>query len=159
MTTVIIITTRHASWHIGQQWSSSTPICHWPASGWCPSCSSCSSFLLPQFFARLPSVDHTSTFPLGSSGLQLWWWSWHPCTARAQSSAIASWWWWSPYPLDGTVLRGHIWRWFSTKRCIGFSWGLSGERMTAWQGHAWSSATTLIHTEGSTVCSSARASA
>ena len=29
---------------------------------------------LPQFFMRLPSVDHASTFPLGFSGLQLWWW-------------------------------------------------------------------------------------
>ena len=66
---IIIITTRHASWPIGQQRSSSTPVCHWPAAGWCPSCSSCPSFLLPQFFARLPSVDHTSAFPLGSCGL------------------------------------------------------------------------------------------
>ena len=63
---IIIITTRHACWRIGRQRSSSTPVCHWPASGWCPSCSSCSSFPLPQFFARLSSVDHASAFPPGS---------------------------------------------------------------------------------------------
>ena len=95
----------------------------WPAPGWCPSCGSCSLFPLPQFFPWLSSVDHASAFPLGSSGLQLWWWSWHPCAARAQSSAISSWWWWSPYPLAGTVLRGHGWRWFLARKCIGFSWG------------------------------------
>ena len=39
----IIITTCHTCWRIGQQQSSSTPVCHWPASGWCPSCASCSS--------------------------------------------------------------------------------------------------------------------
>ena len=134
-------------WHTGQQRSSSTPVCLWPASGRCPSYGSCSSFLLPQFFTRLSSVNHASTFPPGSSGLQLWWWSWHPCAARAQSSSIASWWWWSLYPLAGTVLRGHGWRWLSAKRCNGFSWGLLRERTTAWQGHALSSTSTLIHTE------------
>ena len=43
------------------------PFCQWPASGWCPSRGSCSSFQLPQFFARLSLVDHTSTLSLGSS--------------------------------------------------------------------------------------------
>ena len=33
--------------------------------GRCPSCGSCSSFPLPEFFARLSSVDHASAFPLG----------------------------------------------------------------------------------------------
>ena len=51
-------------------------------------CGSSSSFPLPQFFVRLSSVDHGSAFPPQSSGLQLWWLIWHPCTARAQSSAI-----------------------------------------------------------------------
>ena len=49
-----------------------SPVCHWPASGQCPSFGSCSSFPLPQFFARFSSVNHASTFPLESSGLQLW---------------------------------------------------------------------------------------
>ena len=120
---IMIITIHHASWHIGQQRNSSTPVCLWPASGWCPSCGSCSSFPLPQFFARLSSVNHASTFPLGSSGLWLWWWSWHPCAARAQSSAIASRWWWFLHLLAGTALRGHSWRWFLAKGCVGFSWG------------------------------------
>ena len=152
-----MITTCHTIWHIGQQWRSSTPFCHWPASGWCPSCGSCSSFPLPQPFTRFSSVDHASALPLGSSGLQLWWWSWYPSAAWAQSSAIASW-WWSPY-LAGIMRRGHGWRWFLAKRCIGFSRGLPCERMTASQGHARSSASTLIHTKGSTICSSGRASA
>ena len=56
---IIIITPCHASWYIGQQRSFSTPVCHWPASGWRPSCGSCSSFLLPQFFTRLFSVNQT----------------------------------------------------------------------------------------------------
>ena len=63
-----LVTTGHTSWRIGQQQSSSTPFCHWPASGRCPSCGS-SSFPRPQFFARLFSVDLASAFPLGSSGL------------------------------------------------------------------------------------------
>ena len=159
MVTVIIITICHACWHIGQQRSSSTPVWYWPTSGWCPSCGSCSSFLLQQFFARLSSVDHASAFPLGSSGLQLWWWSRHPCTARAKSCTTTSWWWWSPYPLAGTVLRGHGWRWFLARRCVGVSWGLSCERTTAWPGHVRSSASTLIRTEQSTIRSSGRASA
>ena len=50
----------------------STSVCHLPASGRCPSCGSCSSFPLPQFFSRLSSVNHASAFPQGSSGLQLW---------------------------------------------------------------------------------------
>ena len=62
---VSLVTTSHASWRIGQQRSSPTPVCHWPASGWCPSCGSCSSFPIPEFFARLSSVDHASAFPLG----------------------------------------------------------------------------------------------
>ena len=62
---IIVITTRHACWRIEQQRSSSTHVCHWPASGWCPGCGSCSSFPFPQFFARLPSVDHASAFPSG----------------------------------------------------------------------------------------------
>ena len=33
--------------------------------GRCPSCGSCSSFPLPEFFARLSSVDHASAFLLG----------------------------------------------------------------------------------------------
>ena len=74
-----------------EQQSSSTSDCHWPASGQCQSCSSYSSFPLPQFFTRLSPVEHTSAFPLGSTGLQLWGWSWHPHAARAQSSAFASW--------------------------------------------------------------------
>ena len=74
-------------------------------------------------------------------------------------SNIASWWWWSPYLLDGSVLRGHSWRWFLAKRCVGFSQGLSCERTTAWHSHARSSASTLIHTEGSTIRCSGRASA
>ena len=122
---IIIITTRHAGWRIGQQRSSSTPVCLWPASGWCPSCGSSSSFPLPQFFARLSSVDHASAFSLGSSE-SLWWCSWHPYAACAKSSAIVFWWWWSPYSLAGTTLKG--WRWFLAKRCVGFSWGLSCER-------------------------------
>ena len=100
---------------------------------WCPSCASSSSFPLPQFFARLSSVDHSVAFPLGSSGLQLWWWSLRPCAARAQSSAITSWWWWSPYCLACTVLRGHSW--VLARRCVGLSWGLSCERATSWQGY------------------------
>ena len=51
------------------------------------------------------------------------------------------------------------WRWFLTKRCAGFSRGLSCERTTALQGHARSSASTLIHTEGPTIRSSCRVSA
>ena len=115
--------------------------------------------LLPQFFAKLSSVDHTSTFPPGSSGLQLWWQNWHPCTARAQSSAIISWSWRSSYSLAGTVLRGHGSRQFLAKRCVGFSWGLLCERTTAWQGHVRSSGSVLIHTEQLTIHSSGRASA
>ena len=69
---VITITTRHASCRIGRQRSSSTPDCDWPASGWCPvrcpSLRSWSSFLLPQIFAMLSSVDHASGFPVRSSG-------------------------------------------------------------------------------------------
>ena len=45
-----------------QQRNSSTPVCHLPASGCCSSCSSSSSSPLPQFFARLSSVDHASAF-------------------------------------------------------------------------------------------------
>ena len=52
------VTTHHASWCTWQQWNSSTPVCHWPASGRCPSCCSSSSFLLPQLLARLSSVNH-----------------------------------------------------------------------------------------------------
>ena len=63
----LVMTTHHASQCIGQQRSSSAPVCHWPASGWCPSCGSCSSFSLPQLLARLSSVYRTSTSPLGSS--------------------------------------------------------------------------------------------
>ena len=63
---IVIITTRHASWPTGQQRSSSTPVCHWPASGWCPSCGSSSSFSPPQFFARLTTVDNASAVPLGT---------------------------------------------------------------------------------------------
>ena len=65
---IIIITTRHASRRIGQQQSSSSPVCHWPASRWCPSCGSCSSYLLLQFFTRLSSVDQAN----GITSLQLW---------------------------------------------------------------------------------------
>ena len=57
---IIIITTHHASWRIRQQQSSSTPVCHWPASGWCPRCGSCSSFPLPKFFARLFLISHAA---------------------------------------------------------------------------------------------------
>ena len=156
---IIIVTTRHASWHTRQQRNSSAPVCHWPACGWCPSCGSSSSFPLPQFFTKLPSVDHASAFPLGSSGLQLRWWSWHPCAAHTQSSAIAFWWWWSPYPLAGTVLRGHGWRWFLARKYMGFSLGLWYERTTAWQGHVWSSAGTLIHREEMTIRNSGTAAA
>ena len=117
-------------------YSGGTHVCHLPASGWCPSCDSCSSFLLPQFFTRLSLVDRTSAFPLGSSGLQLWWWSWDPCAACAQSSAITSWCWWSLYLLAGAMLRGHGWRWFLAKRCFGFFWDLSCEKTTACQGRA-----------------------
>ena len=53
ITTITIISTRHASRCIEQQRSSPTSVCHWPASGWCPSCVSCSLLLLRQFFARL----------------------------------------------------------------------------------------------------------
>ena len=120
---IIIITTRHSSWCIGQQWSFFTPLCHGPASGWCPSCSSSSSFLLPHFFAKLSLVNHASAFCLGSSGLQLCWWSLCPCAAHAHYSVMALCWCCSPYPLAGTVLRGHSWRWFLAKRCDGFSWG------------------------------------
>ena len=42
---IVVITTRHASWRIGQHRSSSTHVCHWPASVWWPSCGSCSSIL------------------------------------------------------------------------------------------------------------------
>ena len=33
-----LLTAHHASWGIGRQQSSSIAVCHWPASGWCPSC-------------------------------------------------------------------------------------------------------------------------
>ena len=110
-------------------------------------------------FARLSSVDHASAFPLGSSGLQLWWWSWHPCAERTQSSAIVSLWWMVSISSCWHVLRGHGWRRFLAKRYVGISWGLPCEMMTAWQGHARSSVSTLIHVEGSTIRSSCRASA
>ena len=130
-----------------------------PLSGWCPRCGS-SSFLLPQFFARLSSVDHPSTFPLGSNGLQLWWWSWHPCAARAQSSNTASWWWWSPYPLAGTALRCHGWKWFLDKKMY---WILP--RLVVWKDDSLARSSSVIHqhplipTEGLTLRSSGRASA
>ena len=66
---------------------------------------------------QLSSVDCTSAAPLGSVGLQLWWWSWHPCAAHAQSSAINFWWWWSPYHLAGTLLRSPGCRCFLARRC------------------------------------------
>ena len=142
---IMLVTTRHASWRIGQQRSSSTPVCHWPASGGCSSCSSSFTFPLPQLFARMPSADHASTFPLGSSGSRLWWWSWHPCAACAQSSTIASSWWWSPYPLAGAKPRGHSWKWFL--------------RLVTWKDDslALSCASTLICREGSTIRGSGRA--
>ena len=51
---------------IRQRRSSSTPVCYWPVSGWCPSCGSWS---LPQFFAGLSSVDNVSAVPLGPNGV------------------------------------------------------------------------------------------
>ena len=49
VTDITIITTCHAYSCIGQQPRSSSPVCHWPAPGRCPSCG---SFLLPQFFGQ-----------------------------------------------------------------------------------------------------------
>ena len=69
------ITTLHASWCIGQQQSSSTPVCHWPASGWCPSWGSCPSFPLPQFFRSLSSVDHFPKYTLFVTGVTWGVWS------------------------------------------------------------------------------------
>ena len=40
-----MIPTCHASWCIGQQRSSSNPVCHWPASGGCPGGDSCMFFI------------------------------------------------------------------------------------------------------------------
>ena len=65
---LLVVTARHANWREWQQRSFSTTACHWPVSGWCPSCGSCSSFPLPRFSARLSSVDHASAYPLESSG-------------------------------------------------------------------------------------------
>ena len=80
----LIVAIRHASWRLGQQRSSSTPVCHWPASGWCPSCGSRSSVPLPRFSARLSSVDHASAFPLGSSRISL------KCSIQRSSCSLSS---------------------------------------------------------------------
>ena len=53
----------YASWRIEEHRSSSSPVCHWPASEWCPSCGSRSSFSPPQFFVRLSSVNASSPLP------------------------------------------------------------------------------------------------
>ena len=146
-----LVTTHHTSWHVGQQRSSSIPVCPWPASGWCPRCGTWSSFPRPQFFARLSSVDHASAFRLGSSGVGIL--AQHvpnPGLSLPGHDGLH-------ISLLAPVLRGHGWRRFWARRCVRFPWGLSCERTTTWQGHVWSSASTLIRREGSTIRSSGTA--
>ena len=65
------ITTRHASWRVGQQRSSSTLSVNGQLLDDDPVVVHVLHFRFHSFFARLSSVDHASASRLGSGGWQL----------------------------------------------------------------------------------------
>ena len=83
-----VVTTRYASWSLGQKRSSSTAVCDWQPLDGAPAVVHLLHFRFP-ILRQVVFGRPRFRFPTASE-LQLWWWNWHPCAPRAESSAITS---------------------------------------------------------------------